>query len=130
LGTECGIRPRLGEGRLQLLARRHQRLRDVLAAELAEPPPRRGRLHQLRHARSLRQSYAPCSGSVSSTGGAAAFAAAMNARSLRGSFLPGDTSTPVQTSTPQGRTAAIASATLSVFRPPARMSGTPGGAPS
>ena len=42
LGAEHRVGPRLAERRLQLLARRHQRLRDVAAAELAEAAARRG----------------------------------------------------------------------------------------
>src|SRR5881398_2488739 len=56
----------------------------------------------------------------------------MNRRSLRGSLrpLPGAVSTPVETSTPQGRTCEIASATLSGVSPPARRRRTSSSAPS
>src|SRR5437763_3071260 len=55
----------------------------------------------------------------------------MNRRSLRGSLrpLPGAVSTPVETSTPQGRTRRIASATLSGVSPPASSRRTPSNAP-
>src|SRR5437588_585080 len=61
----------------------------------------------------------------------AARAAWMNRRSLRGSLrpLPGAVSTPVETSTPQGRTRRIASATFSGVSPPASRRRTPSNAP-
>ena len=48
---------------------------------------------------------------------AAARAASMNRRSLRGSLRPGATSTPLDTSTPHGRTSRIASPTLCDVEP-------------
>jgi hypothetical protein len=56
----------------------------------------------------------------------------MKSRTLRASLRPGpsSTSTPVDTSTPQGRTRSIASATLSGVRPPARITRRLIGAPS
>lgn len=50
-------------------------------------------------------------------------AAWMNARTFSGSFRPGEISTPVLTSTPQGRTVRIASATFAAVKPPARSQG-------
>ena len=50
----------------------------------------------------------------------------MNRRILSRLFRPGLDSTPLATSTAKGRSAEIASATLSGVRPPARMSGMPG----
>src|SRR6185312_16616166 len=49
--------------------------------------------------------------------------AAKNARDLASSLIPGAASTPLATSTAHGRTSRIARATLSAFRPPARMTG-------
>src|SRR5688500_15704969 len=48
------------------------------------------------------------------------FAFLMNASSFFGSFLPGEDSTPLATSTANGRTVRIAPATFSEIRPPAR----------
>src|SRR4051812_14221447 len=55
---------------------------------------------------------------------AASRALATKSRTRSGSLRPGADSTPLATSTPAGRTRRIASATLSGFRPPARMIGT------
>ncbi len=49
--------------------------------------------------------------------------AAKNASSFAGSLMPGEASTPDATSTPQGLTAAIPSATFSAVSPPERISG-------
>ena len=59
----------------------------------------------------------------------AARASSMNRRSLRASLRPepGVVSTPVDTSTPHGRTRRIACATFSPLSPPARRRRTPGG---
>ena len=54
-------------------------------------------------------------------------AARTNAATRRGSFRPGDDSTPLATSTVQGRTRATRPATFSGVRPPARMSRGRGG---
>src|ERR1700690_53255 len=50
---------------------------------------------------------------------------AMNARTLAWSFFPGDDSTPLETSTPNGRTLRTAAATFSGVSPPARKTGLP-----
>src|SRR5438093_2495153 len=47
----------------------------------------------------------------------------MKARTFAWSFLPGEASTPLVTSTAYGRTWRTASSTLSGVRPPARMTG-------
>src|SRR5206468_3070866 len=98
LVPEGGIAARLGVRRLQLSQRLHERLRHVSAAIRAEVPllvgPRRGHL------------------SASRT-------AAMKARTLSASLRPGAASTPLETSTPSGRTALSARWTLSGLRPPA-----------
>lgn len=57
--------------------------------------------------------------------GRAALAARMNPRTFTASFLPGADSTPVETSTPYGRTRRTASATFSGVNPPARKMGRP-----
>src|SRR5205823_8590635 len=49
--------------------------------------------------------------------------ASTKARSLAGSFFPGSASTPLETSTPQGRSRLIASATLVELRPPETITG-------
>jgi hypothetical protein len=48
-------------------------------------------------------------------------AASMNAATFSGSLIPGDDSTPLATSTIQGRTSATRSATFSGVNPPARI---------
>ena len=65
-----------------------------------------------------------------SPAGAAARALRTKSRTFIGSLCPGDDSTPVDTSTPHGRTRSMASATFSGVRPPARMNRRPIGAPS
>src|ERR1017187_1933108 len=50
---------------------------------------------------------------------------AMNARTWAWSFFPGDDSTPLETSTPNGCTFRTAAATFSGVRPPARNTGLP-----
>src|SRR5207302_6094515 len=100
---EARILSGLEPGGFELGQRGHQRLRDVLAAVAAE---------------------AVLDGAHGTATGAVALTAAANACSLSGSFLPGLSSTPLATSTAQGRVAAIAAATLSGFRPPLRITGT------
>ena len=53
------------------------------------------------------------------------FTAWMNAFIFAWSFLPGELSTPLETSTPNGRTLRTAPATFSGVRPPARKIGFP-----
>src|SRR5258706_1234471 len=52
-------------------------------------------------------------------------AASMKALTFAWSFIPGDASTPLETSTPYGRTRRTASATFSGVSPPARKIGLP-----
>src|SRR6185503_11147992 len=78
-------------------------LGNVGAAERPEPAARPGhdRLGRVRSASRIRS---------------------MKARTLRPSFLPGSSSSPLEASTPKGRTSRTSSTTLSGSSPPATMS--------
>ena len=134
LGAEGGVGPRVAERGLELLARGDERLGDEATAELAEPSVGVRLAHQ--RSRSDRRSFVlPVVWAARRRPGRApgrrrARQPRMNAFSLRGSLRPGLASTPVDTSTPHGRTASIASATFSGVRPPASMTRMPSGAPS
>src|SRR5205823_2884055 len=104
LGVKAGVRASGGPRVLQLRQSRHQRLGDVLPA--VGPESVLDRAH-----------------GVASGAGAVMATAAPNALSLSGSFRPGARSTPLATSTANGRTTEIASATLSGFSPPLRITG-------
>src|SRR5690606_4015453 len=86
--------------RRQLIKRVHEGFRRILAAERTEVAGVIGLRsdQRLRHKR-------------------------MNSFTFSGSFLPGATSTPLQTSTPQGCTLRTASTTLLERSPPERMTG-------
>src|SRR5207249_5770729 len=98
LCAEGGIAARLCVRRLQLAQRLHERLGH-------EPAPVRAEV-------SLRVGTCRRHLSASRT-------AAMKARTFSGSLRPGAASTPLETSTPSGRTAVRARWTLPGFRPPA-----------
>ena len=94
---------------------RHQR-RPLDAVTIRSPPPSR---------------RAPAAAVLVLVGGRRGPGrAATNARTLRGSLRPGDCSTPVDTSTPQGWTASMPSATFSGVSPPARITRRFTGMPS
>ena len=93
LGAEALVVARLEPRGLELGERRHQRLGDVLAAVGPEAVLDRGR-------------DARCASEFAVR--AAVPAAATNASTFAGSLMPGSASTPDATSTPHGRTAAIA----------------------
>src|SRR5262249_13729805 len=101
LGLEGWIGARLEPRLLELRQRRHQRLRHVLAAVRPEA--------MLDDAHTARSSSASAAASSSP----ASWTAIANLRSFPWSFTPGPDSTPLATSTANGRTAAIASPTFS-----------------
>src|SRR5581483_10162208 len=102
LAVEIRVIARRQPRGLELGQRRHQRLGHVLTAVGTEAM--------------LDRAHADPTGTVERT-------ASANARSFCGSFRPGLSSTPLATSTANGWTAEIASATLSGFRPPDRITG-------
>src|SRR5690606_29359481 len=103
LGTEGGILPRRRERLLEFGQGSHQSLGSEATSVVAESP--RG------------------VGPIESGGGHACFASSMNRRIRSASLTPGDDSRPEESSTPNGRTARTASATLSGDSPPARRKG-------
>src|SRR5205085_5985217 len=102
LGAKAGVLARLQPRRLELGQRWHQRLGDVLAPVGTEAVL--DRAHRATMAVDL--------------------TATANASSFSGAFTPGSISTPLATSTACGRSAAIASATLSGVSPPLRITGS------
>src|SRR5690606_15528644 len=102
LRPERRIAARCVPGRLQLDECRHQRLRHIAPAELAEPTG----LYRCR-AHPYRASFL-CSA-----------AAATNARMRSADFSPGSVSTPLLVSTTSGASASIARPTLPACSPPA-----------
>src|SRR5581483_12210429 len=103
LAIERGVSARLVVRALQLIDRGDQRLGHVAPAENAETVSHGG-------------------GHV----GIEVVTASRNARIRDGSLMPGALSTPDETSTTSGDSAAIARATFSGRRPPARMMGLRG----
>src|SRR5690606_2612492 len=113
---------------LQPIERGDERLRHVAPAERTESAARVGIyvVHDVREQR-LRFSLIDdlihqFSSSVRYAGVGASRATRINASIFAGSFTPGARSTPLLTSTPNGRTVAIASATFTAFNPPASTS--------
>src|SRR5215218_6308977 len=131
LGAEGGVGPSVEPDLLQITERGHQRLGDVLATVGAEAD-----LQAAGHADvgrtglrrpdgvgvGLGASEASALGAGSGSPVVARTAAA-KAFNLAGSLTPGDSSTPLATSTANGSVAAIASATFSGFSPPDMISG-------
>src|SRR5438874_13693371 len=118
----------LAHAPLEALERGDQRFRNVAAAERAEAAacvrePAGDQLGE--QAGGIRQ-CGGCThaGSSARMAGASDTARAADAKLTicSGLFTPGRTSTPLDTSTPKGCTAAMAAATLPVLRPPASMS--------
>src|SRR5258705_251956 len=101
-------------GLFQIEDQRHQRLGDEASAENAEMPALIGAgaegIGQVWFHRTISSSVAR--------------AARIKLRIISGSLMPGELSTPEDTSTPPARVTRTASATLSTLRPPETMKGS------
>ena len=109
LGAELGVDPRLVEGRLEFLARRHQRLGHETSAELTESAGRVGRSGQgdrgVSSSAVIRSpSRRACCRRRGTASTRAARAFSMKRFTAIASLLPGERSTPLETSTPHGCT--------------------------
>src|SRR5262245_57209428 len=119
LARQCGLELRRRQDVLDAvhepLDGRHQRFGHVTAAERAEAAVLVGQLSR-EQIREKRLSFLRFHGHTP-----IARTRATNSRILSGSFSPRARSTPLETSTPQGRTKFTASWTFAAVKPPARI---------